>query len=277
MPSSGLAPVVLIADGLSTDRGIEKKLSVQPGRISRPSEYYDDYWSSEGFNPEQGILSSLRTILEREVRPGDACLDVGCGPGRGPGAWIARHVGGYAGVDVSRAAVDAARELGLSAEQIEDASRLPYADASFDLVVCLEVLEHLLELHRRPRLRRFESSSRGRLLVTVPNVAHWRRRADLALAGRWNPMGDDQSALRPWRDPHLRFFGLGNLVRMLEETGFEVVGSGGFGASGMTDFPVLRRLMRDRDPGPVSRCLTAVAPALFAHHLFATAIRPAGG
>ena len=65
------------------------------------------------------------------------------------------------------------------------------------------------------------------MIVTVPNVAHWRNRLDLALLGRWNPRGDHLSAEQPWRDPHVRFFSLSSLSRVVETSGFEVLERGG--------------------------------------------------
>jgi ubiquinone/menaquinone biosynthesis C-methylase UbiE len=250
-------------------------LSVRSGRVSRPKAYYDEYWSEGGFNPDQGLMNSLHRVLERTVRGDEDCIDVGCGRGRGPGAWLAAHTGSYLGVDVSEAAVEAARGLGLNAQVIEDASRLPFPDASFDLAVCLEVLEHLVDpqLAASEMLRILRPG--GRVLVTVPNVAYWRRRLDLLVLGRWNPMGDDQSAYRPWRDPHLRFFGQANLARMLFETGFTQVQTGGHGGSWMTDIPGVRRLMRRNQPGPLFKQLVGVSPSLFAHHLHAVGVKPA--
>jgi SAM-dependent methyltransferase len=266
---------MLPLNGLSID-GVISLVSVQPGGLSRARAEYDDYWSADGFRPRQSVPFSLRSFLAQNVAGEDACVDVGCGRGEGPSAWLAEHAGSYVGVDVSKVAVEAARANGLRAEIVDDASRLPFPDDSFDVGTCLEVLEHM----HAPQLTAKEIyrvlKPGGRVLVTVPNVAYWRRRADLAVLGRWNPVGDDQSAHRPWRDPHLRFFGRANLVAMLSEAGFVQVTSGGHGASWMTDVPGVRALMRREDPGPLYRRLVAAFPGLFAHHLHAVGVKPTG-
>jgi SAM-dependent methyltransferase len=244
------------------------------GRTQGTADYYDAYWSEHGFDPDRPLLDSLRRILEQQVGPHDDCLDVGCGAGGGAAAWLAARSRSYAGVDVSPRAVDAARASGLDARAVDDASRLPFADGSFDRVVCVEVLEHLLDPFAAAREARRVLRPGGRLIATVPNVAYWRRRFDLGVLGRWNPLGDEWSAHRPWRDPHLRFFSRGNLAAMLREAGFDPVTTGGHGVSWLEDVPGARRLARRREPGPVFRLLTGLAPSLFAHHLHAVAVCP---
>jgi methionine biosynthesis protein MetW len=239
----------------------------------RTSEYYDSYWAEVGARQTPVLLPHVRELLERLVNPSDESLDVGCGQG-GPGAWLAERVATYEGVDVSEEALQVARTAGLAVRRIDDARELPYPDDRFDLVVCLEVLEHLLEpqVAAAEMLRVLRPS--GRLIATVPNVAYWRRRADLAVFGRWNPFGDEQSVLRPWRDPHVRFFSRAALDRMLCEVGFEPVTTAGHAGSWMLDVPGVRRLMRRPIPGPVYRRLVEAAPSVFAHNLHAVAVKP---
>jgi ubiquinone/menaquinone biosynthesis C-methylase UbiE len=65
-------------------------------------------------------------------------------------------------------------------------TELPYADASFDRAICLDVLEHLT-FDEQPRalaeLYRVLRPS-GELLVSVPNLAHLQSRVHFLLRGR---------------------------------------------------------------------------------------------
>jgi SAM-dependent methyltransferase len=190
--------------------------------------YYEQYWSEEGFNPVRPVNTRLHKVLAEHLPAHGDVLDLGCGDGRTLGTWIRDRVGSYVGVDVSSAAVERARSLGLDARTITDAADLPFDDDSLDAVVSIEVLEHLFEPHRAAAEVRRVLRPGGLFLATVPNVAYWRWRRDMALRGVWNPYGDDESIDAPWRDPHIRFFTPATFERMLRRAGFGSVELGGF-------------------------------------------------
>ncbi|GAC1654522.1 MAG: hypothetical protein NVS4B3_18610 [Gemmatimonadaceae bacterium] len=186
--------------------------------------YYEQYWSDDGFGRIRPIARALRGALEDQIQPNASdCVDIGCGDGHTIGRWLDQRAGSYIGVDISETAVEHACSLGLDARAISDASRLPFDDASFDVAVCLEVLEHLFEPHHAAAEAHRVLRPGGVYIVTVPNVAYWRWRRDLALRGAWDPFGDDESVDAPWRDPHIRFFTADVLRRMLRRAGFGTV------------------------------------------------------
>ena len=248
------------------------------------TEYYEAYWSDEGFNPaNRSLPAPLRTLFEETVESQARCVDVGCGDGTTTGHWLSRHAAEYVGVDVSANAVEAAQARGFQAQQVDDSSTLPFEDASFDVATCIEVLEHVFEPHSTVREIHRVLKPGGVLIATVPNVAYWRRRLDMAVLGRWNPLGDDLSTKAPWRDPHIRFFTVRTLKRMLGDAGFEPVAVGGHGGTLAGDIPVVRRLCRRRggwavptwEPNPLYGALERVAPGLLGYRLHAVARRPA--
>ena len=246
----------------------------------RAAEYYEAYWSVGGFAPAGALTSPVRRILERHVQPDDTCLDVGCGDGRAAGVWVRDRGATYVGVDISPEATAQAAAIGLDARVIDDASRLPFGDGAFDSVVCLEVLEHLFEPQHALREIRRVLKPGGALILTVPNVAYWRRRVDMFCFGRWNPLGDDRSVDQPWRDPHIRFFTLGALRRLLEAERLDATESGGHGGTLLGDLPYLRRLCRTRGgwavpswrPNPVYGAGERWYPSLLAYRLHAVAV-----
>ena len=94
---------------------------------------------------------------------------------------------------------------------------LPYARASFDRALCLDVLEHLTfeeqpralaELHRvlRPG---------GELLVSVPNLAHLQSRVHFLLHGPPHP--------HRFRAKHPGDRPVGEYIQLAERAGFELV------------------------------------------------------
>jgi SAM-dependent methyltransferase len=74
----------------------------------------------------------------RHFPSGTRLLDVGCGS-----AWLSDHFEHYTGVDVSSAAVEAARARGREVLQGDVDAPLPFADESFDGVVMKDLLEHV--------------------------------------------------------------------------------------------------------------------------------------
>ncbi len=119
---------------------------------SSTSEYYDHYWSPEGFRPTGAAFRQLSDRLEHLAQPETSWIDVGCGDGRTSGLWLRTRECSYVGVDVSTPAVEQARNAGLDARLIEDAGDLPFPDESFDGAICVEVFEHsVLAAARRQR------------------------------------------------------------------------------------------------------------------------------
>ncbi len=157
----------------------------------------EDHWWYRG---RRRIIAA--EIDRLALPPGARILDAGCGSGRML-VELARY-GSVAGVELDSEAVAIARardHFDVRAARVEE---LPFADATFDLITCLDVIEHtpddrltLAELRRvcRPG---------GWLLVTVPAYPalwsrhdeqnhHYRRytRAMLrsaSLAAGWQPV-----------------------------------------------------------------------------------------
>jgi ubiquinone/menaquinone biosynthesis C-methylase UbiE len=115
----------------------------------------------------RGRRRIIRAELERLPLPvGAQVLDAGCGSGRTLADLVA--YGTVSGIELNEDAAELARSRGHGEVRVGRLEELPWADASFDLITCLDVIEHtpddrtaLGELHRvcRPG---------GWLLVTVP-------------------------------------------------------------------------------------------------------------
>ena len=119
-----------------------------------------------------------RFLTWLEVSSGQRLLDVACGAG-GPALRIAAATGcSVAGVDIHEQAIhtarERARERGLAERsefQAADANRpLPFSDASFDAITCIDALNHFAD-----RLRMLAEWVRllkpgGRVLFTDPII-----------------------------------------------------------------------------------------------------------
>ena len=107
-------------------------------------------------------------VLTRELasRPEAEILDVGCGTGSNLEAFSG--LGHATGVDMSPEALSFCRARGARRVTFSEIERLPFADASFDVVTAMDVLEHVDDdLAALAELRRVLRPG-GLLLATVP-------------------------------------------------------------------------------------------------------------
>jgi SAM-dependent methyltransferase len=91
-----------------------------------------------------GMRDIAAQLLERAELPKNGTLvDVGCGSGQTM-SWFEHEHPGWksAGIDVSIDGVNAARAAGLDVT-LADALRLPFASRTADLIITLDVLQHL--------------------------------------------------------------------------------------------------------------------------------------
>jgi methionine biosynthesis protein MetW len=239
----------------------------------KSDSYYETYWSGAGFCPHGYMKPELERLFRKYLDSGMNCLDVGCGDGGTSGKWLVQHGYGYLGVDVSENAVDSAIAAGLDAKQIEDAAHLPFGDESFDAAVCIEVLEHLFEPQKAAMEMLRVLRPGGCILVTVPNVAYWRRRLEMFFLGRWNPLGDYDAVLQPWRDPHIRFFTASALRRMLISVGFSRVHIGGHSGALLRDIPGIGRYRSWNSGNCIYRAAETVFPGLLGYALHGVAYK----
>ena len=102
-------------------------------------------------------------------------LDAGCGAGYGS-AELARVAGQVVGADIAADAVDFARaQYPLRNLRFEQASctALPHPDASFDLVVAFEVIEHLTDWRALLLEARRLLAPGGQFIVSTPNRLYY--------------------------------------------------------------------------------------------------------
>ena len=152
-------------------------------------------------------------------------LDVGCGNGLFSAALKPKVGCKLIGIDGSQYALDHAKQAGfdetcLVSNLNED--RLPLTDASVDMVVCKDVLEHLLHPEFIVSEIRRILQDNGHTLIHVPNHFSLRGRIFFLFTNNIDTFDFFEKSDR-WNYPHIRFFSFPSLVRLLEKSGFEVV------------------------------------------------------
>lgn len=168
-------------------------------------------------------FSTVRTEIVPFLPPvSERVLDLGCGNGstlaylkeRGIARWTC-------GVDINTAALEQARAAGadLVVNGSLDDLQLPIEPGSLDVVLCLDILEHLADPWATTRAVARLLRPGGILVASIPNVQTLRVLGPL-LIGRW-----DYKDCGIMDMGHLRFFTRRTAVALLEQAGLRVTRS----------------------------------------------------
>jgi SAM-dependent methyltransferase len=141
----------------------------------------------------RGRRRIIRAELDRLALPvGSRVLDAGCGSGRTL-VELADY-GEVTGIELNDEAAELARDRGLGEVVVGRLEELPWDDGTFDLITCLDVIEHVPDDVGALRELLRVSRPGGWLLVTVPAYQalwslhdeanhHYRRYARSSLRG----------------------------------------------------------------------------------------------
>lgn len=165
----------------------------------------------------------------RVVRPGETLLDVGCGRGA-VASLLSRRFDLVHGVDSDDEALAKAAQRGVAVARIDlDRDALPFQDGSFDAVLSLDVIEHVLDPAAFVRELARVLRPGGHLYLATPNVRFVGYLRTLVVHGRFPLTSSDP---RGWQGGHIHFFTNGDLDALLRESGFhEVVQHGSAAAA----------------------------------------------
>lgn len=204
------------------------------------TEYYRQYHKERGKEAyhmelarETSRVFTLKEWLTKYVRKGGRVLDVGCGD-----MWLAKEMPQFEwhGLDVC-----SLQSGGRAIEHDICSPPYPFEAASFDAVLCSEVLEHLFYPEAvNMEVRRLLKKS-GTYILSTPNHHH----LDLILNGH------EDITYRPgWTHliEHIRFYHLGSHEEMLKRAGFRVAEYTGADPQFSKSFEDARRVLSARFP-----------------------------
>jgi methionine biosynthesis protein MetW len=172
------------------------------------------------FEPQLGNSANVHRIEMDMITNGSLVLDVGCHTGIMGEVLEKRKQCKVIGIDTDTEALHIARER-LQAALLTDIEQDDWAEKlvregyhHFDTILFGDVLEHTRHSERILLQAKELLKSGGNVIVSVPNIAHWRVRFGL-LFGKFNYA--DSGILDK---THLRFFTRRSARVMLENSGF---------------------------------------------------------
>lgn len=220
---------------------------------AEPKTLYEDFYDQmvEVYDPPMTRRHYLEddryaNVVARVAQggPGQTILDTACGNG-----WLASlYQPGHqvVGLDIADANLRRIEGFGIRALKHNLDEPLPFDDASFDTVVCSEILEHLFrpDLLLREIFRVLKPG--GRVILTVPNLHGLRNRIDLLLAKRtpfieFRIYADPTDQISHVGVQHIRHFTFRGMASVLRSVGFEPIESRGqsFHLNGLLPFTLL--------------------------------------
>lgn len=151
------------------------------------NEKYRDYWmqrvaesnttheSLSQLNKNDKLTASdavyLDTIQCLEISPGATVLEMGCGFGRSI-PYLQSIAGRLQAIDISEAMIQSAREKYGHCKNVEfhvsEAERTPFADQTFDQIVCFGVFDAVFQSETLVEMNRITRTG-GRILITGKN------------------------------------------------------------------------------------------------------------
>ncbi|MBN1383306.1 MAG: class I SAM-dependent methyltransferase [Elusimicrobia bacterium] len=234
----------------------------------RYDSFYRDYWKTTGWNPAVGRISkTIADVFNQYIDKSKKIIDLGCGDGTHYGRFVSQLAGSYIGLDVSGEAVKKAKENGLEARKHNFNDRMPFDNNSFDVIICLEVIEHLFDpeffLKECGRILK----PAGFLILSLPNSFYLRQRIKF-LSGSFSSMtGSPLAADKEWSAPHIRFFSKDSICRLLSISGFTISKFLPEGFYFLEALPFMGKLHRitllNRVLFPFSRYISSLFPSLF--------------
>lgn len=153
--------------------------------------------------------SDYYSAVRKEILPllpqkASRVLDIGCGFGV-TGAYLKslQMADEVCGIEIVPTAAQEAKKVldEVVVLNLDQSSSLPFSESSFDLILCLDVLEHLVDPWSAVKLLTKYLKPSGAMIISVPNMRNFRVVLPLLL---WGKFQYEDSGLLD--STHLRFF-----------------------------------------------------------------------
>ncbi len=163
---------------------------------------------------------SFNPYVFNAVNENSAVLDVGCWNGNLGKVLIEQKNCSVDGIDFEQRVLNLAEKNGYGKTYLvnlnKDPEKLNSIKKRYDVIVCADILEHIIDPESVLKLLKGLLTNNGEILISLPNVAFGLNRLNL-LMGRWN-----YTEFGTLDKTHLRFFTAKTLKELVENAGLIV-------------------------------------------------------
>ena len=194
--------------------------------MSSVEEYYNNFYKELSKLDEQGNTFSKIEDFLPTLKGNETFLDIGCGHGGVASELIQR---GYkvSGIEINKDAIKSLKSKGFEVF-IKDISKPLELNKKFDVVMILDVLEHLFDPNFLLKEAKNAINSDGTIIVTVPLYFDIVDRFKILFTGSVISLDnlcygeDNYKKIRSYNYDHIRFFRPNDLIKMGEITGLKI-------------------------------------------------------
>lgn len=149
----------------------------------------------------------------------NSLLDVGCENGIIE-YFLRNKVRNIYGIDNSKKALKIAKKRGLKTKHVDfDKERFPFSSNFFDVVTCLDVIEHVKDPKRLLKEIYRVVKKGGKVIIATPNIRFTNHIFELLIKGKFPKTSMDTTV---YDGGHLHFFTYKDLIDLLVNTGFVI-------------------------------------------------------
>ena len=178
------------------------------------TEYEYEYSNSNLSCAHNYLIDPILSFLNPKVNPGAKILDLGCGNGSLTN-FISKQGFQTVGVEESPSGVAKAQKNFPQCKFLEGSIYVPPPlEDNFDVVISVEVIEHLFYPRELVKLAKKSLKPGGHLIVTTPYHGYWKNLA-LAVSGKM-----DAHFHVHWDGGHIKFFSVKSLLELLQSEGY---------------------------------------------------------
>jgi SAM-dependent methyltransferase len=182
---------------------------------------YETSWLVNEVDGRAHIINVLKELQQRYAISGRRIVELGSGIGTNLAA-LSSPANSLQGIEGMPLAAAESVRRGIPCIEADLERDVPLPDQSADWILCIDVLEHLMNPQTAVQSAYRILRDDGYFVVNVPNHFDWRGRFRI-LKGSGIDSQRYFAASPHWEYPHVRFFSRSSIEEMLNRSGFEVI------------------------------------------------------